>query len=704
MARTARITKGKTSYVDFDYPDQTFGLGGASFAIGHEGSDSWVSGEGSQINRDWLVGQMIFDDDELKTIVGGRVTELTIYLWLSEMSGENKDSNVTVTVRKPDPAVYSDDNMLIYCTASDYYEDAITSEGSDGESETTSGQWQTSNYITIIPKYDYTNALSNIVKSIRESYGLLFRTGSKSQTLGRYDFTAWFDSFDSTHPPYIDLVLEEVPIIFRSGIQIGDFVDRTRDIQFKWSLRPDVYTNYIGRLTTTNGVFRWRVAGDTEYTEYTVTGDSFTVPANTLGNGTIEWQVEIVSNAGTTAVSEIFTQTTIDKTAVSAPLSPLNQKLNRNEANEFKWEHSTSNGTLQTAADLQYSTDGVYWEELISVTGSEQSVIVPANSLPIGTVYWRVRTYNANGVAGEWSEPVVVLVEGSIVPVISSVSNEAFVNVMWTAELQQGYEIVIESENNIYKSGVQLGTEKQYRFKTPLADGSYTAKVRVYYNNGEASPWAEYPFTLSTEKPTVPIISATPIINGVKIDVISENDVYILRNGEVIGKAINGEFTDYAAIGENLYTARAVNESYNFADSVETKASAILVGSVIATADKLEETLQLSLNLNGQPQREFSWEQMGGITHYAGRKYPVYEHAEQESESYNFAFAFRTQSEYEKFMNLAKRKKPILYRDQYGLKVYGIITGVSPSVSWAGYAVTFSVTKIDYNEAVEYDL
>ena len=680
MAETIALKANKGIYVDSLYPDSTFNSSPLKLLL----SDTAAGNKTAFVT---------FDTSELKE--GKKITGLKIKLYITKKAA----ANINLDLKYISAFVFRQGSLEI---------EEITHNKAK-EIETVSYRGNIELGSTALNSYNSatfslpSNAITEMYKAGLTS-PLGFKILGSFSGSSNYSIEAEFADETSNNPPIIEVTQEDVTAYATNLAPASGFIKVTEPVTFSWGVGTTVTQNVWGELKPQTAILRYKKAAETEYNEIVVEGESYTFPANTLPYGDLEWNVEIVTNAGTTVTSRTLNVSSNDAAAISEIISPNLAVVNRAVNNTFTWNHTTEYGTKQTAADLQYSTDQIYWENLISVTGSEQSVIIPANTLPIGTVYWRVRTYNASEIAGEWSQSAVILVEGSIVPVVSSVSNEAFVNVTWTAEQQQGYEIIIESENGTYKSDVQLGTEKQYRFKKPLADGNYMAKVRVYHNNGEVSPWAEYPFTLSTKKPTAPIISASPIINGVKINVVSENDGYILRNGEVIGKTINGEFIDYTSAGENLYIARAVNESYDFADSVAIKASAVIVGSVIATADKPKETLKLSLNLNGQPQREFSWEQMGGITHYAGRKYPVYEHAEQESESYNFAFAFRTHDEYEKFINLAKQKKPILYRDQYGLKVYGIITGVSPSVSWAGYAVTFSVTKIDFNEAVEYDL
>ena len=540
-------------------------------------------------------------------------------------------------------------------------------------------------------------------------FAIALRAYVDENSVNYTDIRANFTNFtNSNWDPEIVMEIENAYTWVSYVEPAGGFVDASKDSTFRWELAyQDVY--FVGKpLSQLSAKFRWRKQGDSTYEEIMVPSSrmSYTVPANTFNGKNIEWQVEINSNASNFATSAWSQVTTIDAAAISNPLSPVNQKLNRDETNTFKWNHSTENGTAQTAADLQYSSDSLNWKSLATVTGSEQSVTVSAGKLPLGTVFWRVRTYNANGVAGAWSDPAIITVVGAVpAPSISSITGNAMPVIKWSAQIQQAFQVQIQNESGImFDSGAQLGTAKTYSIGTLLPDGQYTARVRVYADNGTASDWASSPFAISTTKPSAPSISVQSGVGQVIISVVADSTdaVYILRDGVPIGTARNGVFTDYSSAGRSRYIARAVSGDNRYADSTPVTAEPIIRGSIIAAADDLSKSVSLMLNLGGMPTREFNWAPMGGIAHYAGRKYPDYQYTEQEEESYNFSFAFRTKEEFDSFMQLCKKRGTVLYRDQYGLKFYGVITGVSPNVQWAGWAVTFSMTRVEYSEAVSY--
>lgn len=68
---------------------------------------------------------------------------------------------------------------------------------------------------------------------------------------------------------------------------------------------------------------------------------------------------------------------------------------------EFKWGHNPIDGSRQTAAQLQYSTDGKTWTT-VDVQSAQSATV--ANAFPLNsTVYWRVRTKGAHASYGPWS-------------------------------------------------------------------------------------------------------------------------------------------------------------------------------------------------------------------------------------------------------------------------------------------------------------
>ena len=66
----------------------------------------------------------------------------------------------------------------------------------------------------------------------------------------------------------------------------------------------------------------------------------------------------------------------------------------------FTWQTNTGAGT-QTKAELQWSKDGVNWQNLATVS-TAQSYTAPAATFPAGAIYSRLRTTSSYGVISSW--------------------------------------------------------------------------------------------------------------------------------------------------------------------------------------------------------------------------------------------------------------------------------------------------------------
>src|SRR5690606_21467956 len=69
----------------------------------------------------------------------------------------------------------------------------------------------------------------------------------------------------------------------------------------------------------------------------------------------------------------------------------------------FEWQYNSDVGGEQKAFDLQWSTDQVNWTT-VSQTTANNYYDMPANTLPAGNIYWRVRTYNEYDEVGPYSD------------------------------------------------------------------------------------------------------------------------------------------------------------------------------------------------------------------------------------------------------------------------------------------------------------
>lgn len=272
-------------------------------------------------------------------------------------------------------------------------------------------------------------------------------------------------------------------------------VDPTVGTLLQWSF-SDIYTSY-DMPTQTGAVVTWQVVGSsTNHTINAGTSQSVTIPAGSFAQGDqIRWKVKVTANTGVEKESQWMTLTTTDGAATAVPVSPVSGIVDGTAAVEFRWSHTTEYGTAQTQAELQQSADGTVWTTLATVTGAAQFCTVPAgglNAAADGTFFWRVRTYNADRDAGEWSAPAqCVVVAPPAAPDVYVDAMPAAV-ISWTAAGQEGYQVQVAG----YDTGALYGTEKRWAVPEELPDGSYTARVRVVNGFGLWSAWGEWAFSV----------------------------------------------------------------------------------------------------------------------------------------------------------------------------------------------------------------
>lgn len=502
------------------------------------------------------------------------------------------------------------------------------------------------------------------------------------------------------NPPRISLITEDVPITASNLFPASGFVDRTKATAFSWGVSYSA-TNVLGTVTAASAKFRWRVKDAGTYTEINVAGASHTLPANTLSDGIYEWQVEVTTNAGTIATSSWMEITTVDAAAVATPVSPKSVYINGEEINTFTWSHSTTTGTLATRSDLQCSTNGSSWTDLATVTGNALTTTIPANTFSAGRLYWRVRTYNSNGIAGAWSTAVECYVLAPVpVPTISSVtSGTARPTFTWTATTQNAFELdILQSGVATIKSGVIVSTDKSYKLGGFLPDGDYTAQLRVYDSNGNYSEWATYEFAVTTAKPTTPTLSAAQSGNDVMLTVSgAESTCYLLRDGQPIAK-IQGVYTDAKTALEHTYTARNVSPADTYSDSAEVSASPNVKGYVLSNSVG-------TVNLKFRTSITDDFSNIGSSAHYTGAEFADFEFSEFSDNSFNLGFAIprKSQPDLDTLEKIIKAKELTFVKSNYGDEMYCKITGYSKNPTKHQTEVTISLVRVNHSEVIAYD-
>ena len=227
----------------------------------------------------------------------------------------------------------------------------------------------------------------------------------------------------------------------------GSFVNRAEKVSFMASVGNSAIS--FAALSAQSATLEYRTAGATAVTSKTAvvssSGISYTAPANLFASGNYEYRFKIVDNLGRAAYSAWTAFTTADTIPVATPLSPDSSLEDGTQAITFRWTHSNESGSAQTKAELQKSADGSAWTTLGTVTGAANEYAAPAGTFTSGTWYWRVRTYNLDGAAGEWSTALsFVVVAGPTKPVIvvEDASPRPLIN--WQTSEQSAYQLQLD--------------------------------------------------------------------------------------------------------------------------------------------------------------------------------------------------------------------------------------------------------------------
>lgn len=191
------------------------------------------------------------------------------------------------------------------------------------------------------------------------------------------------------------------------------YVPKNSASLFSWRVQLQPYQFCYGKMGQKSGTFRWRAKGSGTVNSINCgTSQRCEVPAGTFTTDEIEWQVEVVTSADQTITSDWYTLSTVEALPEAVPISPVSTMVDGSAPCKFSWAHNIATSTAQTAADLQYHTGDGLWQALGHVSGDSTEYTVPANTFSSGSVFWRVRTYNTDSTAGDWSDPVEIIVVG----------------------------------------------------------------------------------------------------------------------------------------------------------------------------------------------------------------------------------------------------------------------------------------------------
>ena len=510
---------------------------------------------------------------------------------------------------------------------------------------------------------------------------------------------------ESDMRPILEIGLND-PNIKISNFPASGFINEKEENILSWEWETDSIggNNAINAIEST---LEWKNGADGEVQTVKITGGSksYRFPANTFPEtSTLLWRVTVDFAEGYTAESDWATLTTIDATPTVEIISPKSVYIDGSIENIFSWDYDISTGSAQYGAVLQYSdNNGLEWKSLGTVTGASTTYTVPANTLPAGTILWKVQAANSDGGTSEWSEPATVVVRSAPpVPVVSVSGASPRPIISWQALGQQAYQVQIGG----YDSGEMYGTNKSYKVPEFLPDGPAIARVRIQNSFGIWSEWGTAEFTVANVEIGSCVAKATGIKNWIRVswDFVAEAEriatFYIYRDNALIGKTTDSFFDDQLAWGAHAYKIRCAAGDY-YAMSNEVKAKLDIKTACIAEYG-VWDWLELPVVRGRLP--ALSTQYTGNVTylHFAGRTLPVAEIGEERDVSWSFAFSTTNRECAERMASLFARL--VVYKDPRDGACVGVLEGQSRQSDRYGWDFSYTIRAVDHKEVVTYDV
>lgn len=501
-------------------------------------------------------------------------------------------------------------------------------------------------------------------------------------------------------PPEIQYVTELTP--GASSASNAPYIDKAQEARFRWQT---VRTGVSVSGNNLAHIFLWKKQDADSWNEinnaefYSGNYYKITIPASTFPAGKIEWKVKAQLGSNTKYSSPYFIST--EESTPTAKCEYPKDTLLSMANTAFTWDYIIARGGKQYAFELQKSTDGTEWTTLVAKTVStETSTIVPAASLTGGDMYWRVRVYNNDNVASEWSDPAKVLVVAApAAPGIVITSDAPCFAIRWSAADQQGYEVAVDGETVLSR----YGTASTYTYDDWLTDGSHTVAVRVQNKYSLWSEWstAALPI-LNTPGAAIFLGAKSAPVPQIRITSNGYDYYVVYRNGKKVAKVKPGiltTFTDNFANGENTYVARGgYEEDGNYGESAEITVTAGY--DTLTLYDTVSgKRLRLSNAKRQTRETNFTISQNATLTHYSGAQLPTAETGQQRDRRYQFECAFSVRDERKSAEKLeAMLGHIVCVCDQYGTVLIGMASSARLTVSQFLYSYTISVDEVDFDE------
>nr|DAE45970.1 MAG TPA: Oligo alginate lyase [Caudoviricetes sp.] len=519
------------------------------------------------------------------------------------------------------------------------------------------------------------------------------------------DSTVRYYSSHSDNKPYLAVELSETLATgyLKDFSPTTGYIDLSKDNIFGFDFEQKADEPSITPLAIKSFTLQLREHGQTEITSINVTtwaGDApnVTVPAGTISGESIDWRVIAKTNANQTLTSDWMTLSVEDVPPTAWAISPKDVVVDGSKDQIFIWGHASSTGTAQSKTDLQKSTDGSTWTTLATVTGAARQWTCPAGTLTSSVKYWRVRTYNADGIPGEWSDAAqIVVIAAPTAPSIQIKSTGPRPSISWQTSEQEAYQVELDGK---LSGGTHYGTDKTWTSPAYLADGSHTVRVRVQNQYGMWSNWgaAALPVT-NTPGAAITLTVQASSVADISWQTTGSYDFYLVyRNGKPIAKLTQTQYTDELSSGNVTYQVRGCfdgssNYGLSSAFTVDIRAEVHQVSDL-----DTGQTLRLPYSDSQHRQTTRTVSRQVELLQLSGAYYPVAVEVDSGTDSLSITAAMTDEAQVQQLMGLVG--KLVCAKTPQGDMVIGYITSLPKQHDGFLNVFNFTIEQIDYDDEV----